>query len=163
MTTMAKPADSAANITFREAERADLAAIVQLLAADSLGQWRESVADGTLPDAYARAFDDIAADPRNRIIIAELDGRLAACLQLTFIPGLTYIGRERAQIEGVRVDSAMRGRGIGKALIGYAVDLARQHGCALVQLTSDKRREEALAFYRSLGFTASHEGMKLPL
>jgi hypothetical protein len=32
-----------------------------------------------------------------------------------------------------------------------------------VQLTSDKRRREAIRFYESLGFVASHEGMKLDL
>ena len=44
-----------------------------------------------------------------------------------------------------------------------AVQQAREHGCGLVQLTSDKRRHGAIRFYESLGFTASHEGLKLPL
>jgi GNAT superfamily N-acetyltransferase len=150
-------------VRFREARREDLAAIVQLLANDSLGTWRESLKDGALPDAYARAFDVIAADPSNHIIVGDHDGNVVACLQLTFIPGLTYTGGERAQIEGVRVDASLRGGGVGKALIGHAIGLARQRGCVLVQLTTDKRRPDALAFYRSLGFSASHEGMKRAL
>jgi hypothetical protein len=36
-------------------------------------------------------------------------------------------------------------------------------GCGLVQLTSDKQRPGAIRFYESLGFTATHEGLKLPL
>jgi hypothetical protein len=36
-------------------------------------------------------------------------------------------------------------------------------GCGLLQLTSDKQRPDAIRFYESLGFTASHEGLKLPL
>jgi ribosomal protein S18 acetylase RimI-like enzyme len=84
-----------------------------------------------------------------------------ACLQLTFIPGLTYSGGTRAQIEGVRVDTELRGAGIGRALIEHAVSISREKPCVLVQLTTDKRRDEAQAFYQTLGFTASHEGMKL--
>ena len=48
-------------------------------------------------------------------------------------------------------------------MIEWAIGQAREHGCGLVQLTSDKRRPDALRFYESLGFTASHEGFKLPL
>jgi hypothetical protein len=33
----------------------------------------------------------------------------------------------------------------------------------VVQLTSDKQRPGAIRFYESLGFTATHEGLKLPL
>lgn len=157
------PELAASSIRFRAARPEDLERIVELLAADSLGTWGESLAGGPLPDAYARAFDEIAADPRNQLIVGELGGAVVACLQLTFIPGLTYIGGERAHIEGIRVDRALRGGGIGKALIRHAIDLARRRGCVLVQLTSDKRRSEAHAFYRSLGFVASHEGMKLVL
>ncbi|MGF1620981.1 MAG: GNAT family N-acetyltransferase [Rhodomicrobiaceae bacterium] len=160
----AKPTDAnAASVAFRPARREDLDAVVRLLAADSLGQWRETLGDGSLPDAYVRVFNEIAADPRNTIIVGEAAGRIVACLQLTFIPGLTYAGGERAQIEGVRVDSAMRGAGVGKTLIAHVVELARRRGCVLVQLTTDKRRPDALAFYGSLGFAPSHEGMKLAL
>jgi ribosomal protein S18 acetylase RimI-like enzyme len=154
---------AASSVRFREARPEDLERIVQLLAADSLGTWRDSLTGGSLPDAFARAFDEIATDPRNQVIVGELGAAVVACLQLTFIPGLTYIGGERAHIEGIRVDRALRGGGIGKALIRHAIELARQRGCVLVQLTSDKRRSDAHAFYRSLGFVASHEGMKLVL
>ena len=44
-----------------------------------------------------------------------------------------------------------------------AIERARERGCVLVQLTSDKRRRDAIRFYESLGFAASHEGMKLNL
>lgn len=111
-------------VAFREARREDLPAVVRLLANDSLGTWRESLGEGELPEAYGKAFDAIAADPRNQIIVGERDGR---------------------------------------ALIEHAVGLARRRCCALVQLTTDKRRPEALAFYQALGFVASHEGMKLKL
>jgi GNAT superfamily N-acetyltransferase len=48
-------------------------------------------------------------------------------------------------------------------MIAWTVDEARRAGCGLVQLTSDKRRVDAIRFYESLGFEPSHEGLKLSL
>ncbi len=151
-------------VGFREAGRGDLDAMVALLADDPLGQTRETAAhDDVARNAYTRAFEAIMDDARNRLIVAETGGQISGCLQLTFIPGLTYTGGERAQIEGVRIRKDLRGGGLGKGMIGHAIDLARARGCTLVQLTTDKRRPEAIAFYGSLGFTASHDGLKLAL
>lgn len=148
---------------FREARDADLSAILALLADDPLGKYRELVLpeEADIPPAYRAAFRAIASDTRNQLHVAELGGKVVGCFQLTYTPGLTYQGRERATIEGVRVAQTMRGQGIGKAMMEYAIDLARARDCVLVQLTTDKRRDEAHEFYRALGFVASHEGMKL--
>ena len=147
---------------FREARDADLPAILALLGDDPLGKYRELALPehADIPAGYKAAFEAIAADPRNQLYVAELGGAVVGCFQLTFIPGLTYQGGERAQVEGVRVSQAMRGRGIGKAMMEYAIAQARARGCALVQLTTDKRRAEAHEFYRALGFADSHVGMK---
>jgi len=146
----------------REATRADVPAIVRLLADDALGAKREQASD-PLPDSYWRAWDDIERDPNNRLLVAERDGEVIGCLQLTFIPGLSHRGAERAQIESVRVSSAIRGGGIGRQLIEHAIAEARKHGSRLVQLTTDKTRGDAQRFYVDFGFKASHEGMKLAL
>ncbi|MGH6619484.1 MAG: GNAT family N-acetyltransferase [Alphaproteobacteria bacterium] len=149
-------------ISFRDAAREDLPKIVGLLANDPLGSKRERFED-PLPDCYSRAFDVIAADPNNRLIVVEHDGAVIGTLQLTFIPNMTYQGGIRAQIEGVRVDDAHRSRQIGKRLFEWAIAEARRHGCHMVQLTADKTRPDAHRFYESLGFEASHVGMKLQL
>ncbi|WP_433179451.1 N-acetyltransferase family protein [Actinoallomurus sp. CA-150999] len=147
-----------ADVTFRIAIKDDVPAIVALLADDAIGAGRE----GDI-DAYWTAFAAIDADPRNHLVVADIDGEVAGTLQLTFIPGLSRKGTERAQIEAVRVSSAHRGRGLGHQMIEWAIGEARRRGCGLVQLTSDKRRADAIRFYESLGFEATHEGMKLPL
>ena len=151
--------------SFREATAADLRAILVLLADDPLGKYREMAlgAGAEIPGSYRAAFEAIEADPRNRLIVAELDSKVVGCLQLTYTPGLTYQGSERATVEGVRVAQGMRGRGIGKAMMEHTIALARARGCAIVQLSTDKRRAEAQNFYKDLGFVASHEGMKLRL
>lgn len=145
---------------FRDARRADLQSIVGLLADDVLGSTREST---TATDSYRKAFEAIDADPNNRLIVAEIDGEVMGTLQLTYIPGLTYTGGERAQIEGVRVAGDLRGRGVGQAMLTWAIEEARSHGCRVVQLTSDRQRPEALRFYQKLGFRPSHMGLKYHL
>ena len=97
----------------------------------------------------------------NELVVAECEGIVVGVLQLTYIPYLTYQGSWRALIEGVRVHKDYRSKGIGKELFTWAIEKARLKPCKIVQLTSDKGRPEAIRFYESLGFRASHEGLKL--
>jgi GNAT superfamily N-acetyltransferase len=144
----------------RRAVRADVAAIVGLIAADQIGAGRDGGAD---LEPYERAFATIDGDPAQLLVVVcePTGGAVVATLQLTIIPGLARRGSLRGQIEAVRVHEDLRGRGLGQALLSWAIDEARRRGCKLIQLTSDKRREDALRFYDRLGFTASHEGLKL--
>ena len=142
--------------------RADLPDIVRMLADDMLGAKREEYAS-PLPESYYAAFEAIVRDPNNELVVGELDERVVAVLQLTCIPNLSRRGSWRALIEGVRIDSSVRSGGVGRRLVEWAIARAREKGCRLVQLTSDKRRRDAIRFYESLGFVASHEGMKLEL
>jgi GNAT superfamily N-acetyltransferase len=145
--------------TFRVAAAADLPAIVNLLADDVLGAARER--DETpLPPSYRAAFDAIAADPNNELLVACLDDRVVGVLQITYTPHVLHQGGWRATIEGVRVASTLRSRGVGQAMFEAAFARARARGCGVVQLTTDKRRPAAKRFYERLGFAASHEGMK---
>lgn len=146
----------------RPATEADLPALVALLADDPLGARRERQGGG-VSEAYLVAFRAIDADPNHVLLVADLDEAVVGLLQLSFLPHLTYQGGWRAQIEGVRVAREHRSLGIGRRMIEAAVDRARARGCHLVQLTTDRRRPEALKFYRSLGFEASHDGLKLHL
>jgi GNAT superfamily N-acetyltransferase len=143
----------------RLATEADIPAILALLADDPLGRTREGGADA----AVEAAFVEIERDPSNAIYVIDIAGEVVGCAQLTIIPGLSRRGMKRAQIEAVRVSSKRRGEGIGRWFLERLIAVAREKGCGLVQLTSDKRRPEAHRFYGSLGFVASHEGFKLPL
>ncbi len=149
--------------TIRLATVFDLPKIVFLLADDPLGATRERF-ENPLPESYQKAFDIIDQDNNNELLVLEneRDG-VVGVLQITYIPYLTYQGSWRALIEGVRIDKSHRAGGLGSMLVLEAVERARQKNCRLVQLTSDKARPEAIQFYEKLGFTASHEGLKLKL
>ncbi|MFE4636154.1 GNAT family N-acetyltransferase [Streptomyces sp. NPDC056773] len=156
---------------FRTATRQDLPAVLALLAQDD-APGAESPESPEVPEvpevpeiteAHERAFAAIEADPRNEMLVLEEAGDLLGCLQLTYIPGLGQGGRERALVEAVRIRADRRGAGLGARLMELAADRARERGCGLMQLTSNKRRTAAHRFYERLGWARSHEGFKLPL
>ncbi|MEV7013819.1 GNAT family N-acetyltransferase [Streptosporangium sp. NPDC051022] len=146
-------------ITFRAARIDDVSLVVALIADDTIAAARQ----GDFGDEHRAAFEAIEADPNNELIVAELDGEIVGTMQLTYIPGISRKGALRLQIEAVRIASALRGRGLGRQMMEWAVERGRARGCALVQLTTDKARKDAHRFYDSLGFVASHEGYKLTL
>lgn len=150
------------DLKFRDAKAGDLMQLVGMLADDQLGAQRESFTD-PLPDEYHQAFRAIDGDPNHRLIVCEKEGEIAGFFQLSYLPNLSRRGSWRAQIEGVRVNAKFRRQGIGRSMFEFAISESRNRGCLLVQLTTDKARPEARAFYESLGFVASHEGMKLGL
>jgi len=149
-------------LSIRPAEKTDLPVLVDLLADDELGSARED-ASRPIRQEYVAAFDALERDSNQLLVVAECDARVVGCLQITFVPGLSRLGAWRGQLESVRIASDARGSGYGRSLFEWAIAECRRRGCSLVQLTSDKARKDALAFYRSLGFEASHEGLKLTL
>lgn len=149
-------------LIFRRATPEDLQAIIALLADDALGRARED-ASSPLNTRYLDAFAAIERDANQMLVVVEAGAAIVGCLQLSFIPGLSRRGAWRGQIESVRIASAMRGGGLGRTMFEWAIARCREHGCDLVQLTTDKARPDARRFYESLGFKATHEGMKLPL
>lgn len=150
-------------MTIRPALKKDVFAIVEMIANDKLGKLRENF-KSPLPDSYYEAFHNINADPNQELVVLENNSQeVIGTLQLSFIQYLTYQGGIRAQIEAVRVHENYRGKGIGQKLFEWAIERAKEKGAHVVQLTTDKKRPEALAFYEKLGFKASHEGMKLHL
>jgi len=151
---------SAEDIEIRTASLGDLDAIIQLLLSDSLASPPEQPGVGA---AHVEAFDAIAAHPDNELVVATLDGEVVATLQLTFIPGLSFQGAWRAQVEGVRVRGDLRNNGVGTRLMEWVIGRARDRGCRLVQLMSNQSRVDARRFYERLGFSASHTGLKLYL
>jgi len=150
------------NVTFRTATIDDLPDIVRMLADDFLGGQREQYED-PLPESYVQAFEEIDSDPNNRLVVAEVDGRVVGTLQVTFTPSLSYRGGKRATVESVRVDKELRGSGIGREMMLWAIELAKAEGCVSMQLTTNAERTDAHRFYEALGFKGSHVGMKVTL
>lgn len=150
------------DIIFRLASRADLPAIVRMLADDELGSQREHYED-PLPDSYIKAFEQIDSDPNHELIVAELEEEVIGTLQLMFLPSISFQGGLRAQVESVRIDTKLRDQGIGSKLMKWVIERAKERGAHVVQLTTNNSRGDAHRFYERLGFRGSHLGMKLNL
>ncbi|MEQ6123540.1 GNAT family N-acetyltransferase [Pseudotenacibaculum sp. MALMAid0570] len=148
-------------MVFRKATEKDLPRIIEMIADDKLGKTRENF-QIPLPKEYVEAFQKINTDNNQELIVVEnKDAEIIGTLQLTFIQYLTYRGGIRAQIEAVRIRKDKRGLGIGKAMFEWAIERAKEKNAHLLQLTTDKKRPEAIKFYEDLGFVKSHEGMKI--
>lgn len=157
---MLNPADTV--LTMRPATLADLPTVVALLADDINSVGREDTSE-PLDPGYVSAFAAIDANPDQELIVAERDGVIVGTMQLSFLPGLSFRGAWRGQIEAVRIASDLRGSGLGTVMIDWAVARCRARDCRMVQLTSKSTRDGAHRFYERLGFVKSHVGMKLHL
>lgn len=148
-------------VTVRPANEADLERLLEILADDIFSREREFFRLPLSSSQY-EAFRAIDRNPDAALIVAEVDGLVVGVLQYN-MTHLTFGGSRRATLEGVRVASSMRGSGIGTVMVEHAISLARRQGCNMVQLSTNRAREDAKRFYERLGFTASHVGMKLRL
>jgi ribosomal protein S18 acetylase RimI-like enzyme len=98
--------------------------------------------------------------PGYSLLVAEESGEVVGTTVLAILPGFAHGTASFGVIEYVVVDEKKRSQGIGKAVMEYCLARAKEAGCYKVMLTSDKRRERAHKFYRSLGFEASAEGFR---
>ena len=151
-----------AGLSVRAAREDDVPSIVALLAADTLGGHGDTTAPDALP-GYLDAFRRIAASPNDTLYVAELGGAIVGTFQTTMITSLLARGSTTMKIEAVHTRPDLRGKGIGAAMMRFAIEQARDAGARSVQLTSNKGRADAHRFYQRLGFEQSHAGFKMEL
>ena len=114
-------------------------------------------------DEYRRVFAEICAVPGHQLLVAEEDGIVVSTMVLLIVPNLSHGGLPWALIENMVVDQRYHRQGIGRVLMEYAIPQARERGCYKLQLASNKKRDEAHRFYRSLGFEDSAHGFRMYL
>ncbi len=89
-------------------------------------------------------------DDRNITCVAEVDGKILGWLQVAIKQ--TIESGEYAEITGLVVDKASRGKGIGRTLVKHAEEWARKVGQQRIRVRMNVIRKEAPPFYRALGF-----------
>lgn len=148
--------------SIRRAERQDLPQVIALFASDALG----GHGDTSDPDAFAdylAAFERITAAPHEALYVAELDDEVVGTFQTTLLTSLVGRGASNMMIEAVQTRHDMRGKGIGEAMIRFAIEEARRLDLYKVQLTSNRDRKDAHRFYERIGFQPTHVGFKIRL
>lgn len=86
--------------------------------------------------------------------LAVADGRVVGVIALHICRMLQYAAPVM-RVTALVVESRARRRGIGKLLMAHAEGLSAAAGCEMVELTSAVGREDAHAFYRSIGYEAN--------
>ena len=147
------------SLTYRQAVEADLPFIVKLLTDDAV-RVTDDRPDEPFHPRYVAALRELGTDPNQLMMVAVLDDDTVGTIQLTFIPGISSLGMKRCLVEAVHIAPAHRSKGLGSEMIEWAIAQARERGCGMVQLTSNKKRLDAHRFYERLGFLRSHEGFK---
>ncbi|MFT6071194.1 MAG: GNAT superfamily N-acetyltransferase [Bacteriovoracaceae bacterium] len=141
----------------------ELDQVIALLADDDFGKQRESIS-AELRVRYKRAFNQIIESEYFDLYVGAEGESLIGCFQIMYLPHVSFGGTFRAQVESVRIKSDRRGKGLGKELMKFAIIKAKENGCGIFQLTSNKDRgDQAHKFYKELGMQATHEGYKLYL
>ena len=153
-------AKTSANCVVREATIDDVPGIVAVLADDTVGGHGNTTDPAALP-AYLAAYVRIAASPNDILYVAEMEGDVVGTFQTTLTTVMSVHARPSMTIEAVHVRAAMRGSGIGAAMIRFAIGKARQADAHLVQLSSNRARVDAHRFYERLGFRQSHVAFKM--
>jgi len=106
----------------------------------------------TAPVLTPTMLDEIINSPGNVLLVARdggPGGTIVGTLTLVLFRIPTAL---RAWIEDVVVDEAVRGRGVGEALVQAAVKLAKERGAKTVDLTSRSSRKAAHRLYEKSGF-----------
>jgi GNAT superfamily N-acetyltransferase len=144
----------------RRATKSDVPRLIEMYQQLSLDNPREDLGP-PLPSGYAETFRMIDADPKQHVLVADLDGRVVGSLVLIIVPNLSHQGTPWAEIENMVVDETVRGRRIGESLVQRAIHIARDAGCYKLTLTSNMRRTEAHRFYERMGFETTHRAFRM--
>ena len=146
-------------LIFRRATKDDIIGIVNLIWHDDLRQ-KDSRKPSQNKEEYLEVFTAIEKDANQFLLVVSNDSdKIIGTSHLTRIQYLPFLDA-RMLVEFVRIHKDYQGQGIGKNMFNYIKKTAEDWGVSRIQLTSDKRREKAYNFYKSIGFADSHEGFK---
>lgn len=145
-------------VAIRRAGPADLPAVLRLLHA--LAPAGEPGPD---PERAARTFARLAEYPDYAVYVAEEAGAVLGTFALLVMDNLAHGGAPAGVVENVVVDEARRGRGVGRAMLRFAMDRCAEAGCYKLVLSSNVRRKGAHRFYQGLGFVQHGLSFSVPL
>ena len=91
-----------------------------------------------------------------KVVIAYL-GDKAVGFALYFHNFSTFLGRPGIYLEDLYVKPEVRGKGVGKKLLGYLARRAKELNCGLLKWSVLDRNTGAVEFYRRIGATAMDE------
>lgn len=147
--------------TVREATEVDLPQLLRLL--DQMDESMYPQRQEAQEHELRALFQAVLRDPDQHVLLAESGGRAVGTAHIMVLQHFDRHLNRSAAVEGVMVDRAYRGKGVGAALMREAAAVARKHGCYKLTLTSNLARSGAHRFYSRLGWKRTHFGYSLEL
>ena len=144
-------------LTVREAKQEDIPRILELYEQLALNPAEREGIRGR-PEHGEKGFREMAGMDNYHLLVAEADGTVVGTTVLVILPGLAHGISHWGVVEFMVVDEPQRSKGIGRALMDRAAELAQAAGCYKIMLGSNKKRFDAHRFYRKAGYEATHEG-----
>ena len=134
-------------LSLREAQESDLRHILDIYA-------QPGVDDGEVfTEAEARLhYQRFGQYPSYRLFVTVLDGQIVGTFALLIMDNLGHLGAPSAIVEDVAVGPVLHGRGVGRAMMAFAMERAKEKHCYKIVLSSNAKRERAHAFYEQIGF-----------
>ncbi|MHB1001523.1 MAG: GNAT family N-acetyltransferase [Armatimonadota bacterium] len=109
--------------------------------------------DPLLDDAMIQsAWSSILGNPWMRCLVAEYNGRIVSSCTLIITPNLTRGARPYGLIESVVTHTDYRCKGIGTAVLKYALGIAWDVDCYKVMLLTGRKDQSVFNFYEKAGF-----------
>lgn len=112
------------------------------------------------PAKKKKIAKEILNNSAYEIIVAEKDGKIIGAITLLVEQKFIHCGGRVGHIEDVVVGKGFEGRGVGSALVQWAVRRAKIRKCYKVILDC---KENNVSFYRRLGFRKYEIGMRCDL
>ncbi|MBU1237331.1 MAG: GNAT family N-acetyltransferase [Gammaproteobacteria bacterium] len=134
------------NVRLRPVTEAELPLLTEILAE----------LDGNEPipvEDIATAWREMRRFPDYTCYLAESGGEIVGTLSMIVFPVLTVPAQSEAIVEAVVIRRSHRGRGLGRAMMRTAIELASAKGAYKLALSSNLRRLDAHRFYEGMGFT----------
>lgn len=138
-----------AGVVIEPATTADVPAVIDLIGRvyEEYGFVFEPATE--LPDLFA--FERHYGVPEGAFFVAREAGRLVGSV------GVTRLAGDVAELHRLYLDAALRGRGLGRALVETVLAWCRSEGVLHLLLWSDTRFDRAHALYTRMGFTRTGE------
>lgn len=103
-----------------------------------------------------RVYNEILATPNLYLFVLEDKERTVnATCYLNLIPNITRQASPYGIIENVVSEVRLRNQGLGKKIIGHALQFAWDRGCYKVMLQTGSKNEATHNFYKTCGFNAN--------
>ena len=106
-------------------------------------------------DEVMSVWENILSDENHHIIVADVDGVIAATCVCVIIPNLTRGQRPYAFVENVVTSAKYRRRGLATACLDYAREIAKKENCYKMMLMTGSKDSGVLGFYEKAGYNSS--------